>query len=125
MPIANKCPHCGKPVLADALMGLCPDCMLKAGLTSASDGPAAPFVPPAPAELGRHFPQLEIIELLGRGGMGAVYKARQTELDRVVALKILPPDAARDPGFADRFTREAKALARLNHPNIVTLYDYG
>ena len=71
------------------------------------------------------MPQLEILELLGRGGMGAVYKARQKQLDRVVALKILPPEAGRDPAFAERFTREARALARLNHPNIVAVHDFG
>ena len=57
--------------------------------------------------------------------MGAVYKARQRELDRVVALKILPPGIGQDPAFAERFTREAKALAKLNHPGIVTLYEFG
>ena len=72
--------------------------------------------PPSPEDIARHFPQLEIIELLGSGGMGAVYKARQREIDRLVALKILPSEAAGDPGFAERFTREARALARLNHP---------
>ncbi|MFN7140784.1 MAG: serine/threonine-protein kinase, partial [Limisphaerales bacterium] len=81
--------------------------------------------PPTPAELAAKFPQLEILELLGRGGMGAVYKARQKELDRIVALKILPPGVGDDPAFSERFTREAKALARLNHPNIVTLYEFG
>lgn len=57
--------------------------------------------------------------------MGAVYKARQKELDRIVALKILPPDIGQDAAFAARFTREAKALARLNHPGIVTIHDFG
>jgi serine/threonine protein kinase len=68
---------------------------------------------------------LEILELIGRGGMGAVYKARQKQLDRVVALKILPPGTGHDAAFAERFAREAKALAKLNHPNIVTLYEFG
>jgi len=72
-----------------------------------------------------HFPQLEILELLGQGGMGAVYKARQPGLDRLVALKILPPEAGRDTAFAERFAREARALAKLNHPHIVTVYDFG
>ncbi|MFO0868717.1 MAG: protein kinase [Pirellulales bacterium] len=83
------------------------------------------FVPPSPTELAAVFPQLEVLELIGQGGMGAVYKARQRGLDRLVALKILPPEAAEDPAFAERFHREARALARLNHPHIVTVYDSG
>jgi tRNA A-37 threonylcarbamoyl transferase component Bud32 len=83
------------------------------------------FVPPTVAELAGKFPQLDILELIGSGGMGAVYKARQKALDRLVALKILPPDVSRDPSFAERFVREAKVLAKLNHPNIVTLYEFG
>ncbi|MHB1037844.1 MAG: protein kinase domain-containing protein [Pirellulales bacterium] len=71
------------------------------------------------------FPQLEILSFVGWGGMGAVYKARQKALDRVVALKILPPGIGGDPAFAERFAREAKALAKLNHPGIVTLYEFG
>jgi serine/threonine protein kinase len=85
----------------------------------------AGFTPPDIAELAQKFPQLEIIELIGRGGMGAVYKARQKELDRIVALKILPPGIGDDAAFAERFAREAKALARLNHPGIVTIHDFG
>jgi len=86
---------------------------------------AADFSPPSPAELADKFPQLEIVQLLGKGGMGAVYKARQKHLDRLVALKILPPRVGRDPAFAERFTREARSLARLNHPHIVTVHDFG
>jgi predicted Ser/Thr protein kinase len=85
----------------------------------------APFAPPDLSVLAARFPELEILELLGQGGMGAVFKARQRELDRVVALKILPPEAAQDPAFAERFTREARTLARLNHPNIVVIYEFG
>jgi hypothetical protein len=83
------------------------------------------FRPLSPEEIAGYFPQLEILEILGHGGMGAVYKARQTQLDRIIALKILPPEAAQAPGFAERFTREARALARLNHPHIVTVHDFG
>jgi serine/threonine protein kinase len=75
-------------------------------------------------EVRKLFPHLEVIEMIGRGGMGAVYKARQKELDRVVALKILPPGVGDDPAFCDRFVHEAKALAKLNHPNIVALYEF-
>ncbi len=92
--------------------------------TDPSGKPVA-FVPPKIEELTVKFPQLEILEFIGQGGMGAVYKARQKQLDRVVALKILPPQAAGGPGFAERFAREARALAKLNHPHIVTLYEFG
>jgi serine/threonine protein kinase len=71
------------------------------------------------------LPQLEVLELIGTGGMGAVYKARQPSLDRVVALKILPTEIGADPAFTQRFTREAQALARLSHPHIVTVYEFG
>src|SRR5881275_2130587 len=71
------------------------------------------------------FPQLEILGLLGSGGMGAVYKARQRGLERMVALKILPPEISRDANFLERFAREARALAQLSHPNIVTIFDLG
>ena len=57
--------------------------------------------------------------------MGVVYKARQPKLNRIVALKILAPEKVAEPKFAERFEREAQALARLNHPNIVTVYDFG
>jgi hypothetical protein len=75
--------------------------------------------------LAPFFPELDLIELLGRGGMGAVYKARQKSLDRLVALKILPPAVAQDPAFSARFVQEAQALARLAHPHIVTIHDFG
>jgi len=83
------------------------------------------FTPPSPAELSAAFPDLEIVGLLGQGGMGAVYKAVQKKLDRDVALKILPPELGKDPSFAERFRREAKTLAQLNHPHVVTVHDFG
>ncbi len=90
-----------------------------------SEAASARFVPPPVEEIAQLFPQLEILGFIGKGGMGAVYKARQPALDRFVALKILPPAVAGDPGFAERFNREARALARLNHPNIVAVHDFG
>src|SRR5690606_30336389 len=83
------------------------------------------FVPPAPAELVPLFPHLEILELLGHRGMGAVYNARQTKLDRLVALNIIRPESAVDAAFAERFTREARTLARLTHAVIVGVHDFG
>ena len=79
----------------------------------------------SPQELAPHFPQLEIIDCLGRGGMGVVYKARQKSLNRLVALKLLAPERADDPQFAARFAKEAQALAAMNHPHIVGVHDFG
>ena len=76
-------------------------------------------------ELAAKFPQLEIQNLLGRGGMGAVYKVQQKDLGRTAALKILPDVIAKDPSFAERFLREARLLASLSHPHIVTVYEFG
>ncbi|NQV33449.1 MAG: serine/threonine protein kinase, partial [Phycisphaeraceae bacterium] len=121
----QSCQHCGKAMGAKSIQGLCPACLMKAGWpTSQETGPEG-FEPPAIEDVGRLFPQLEILELIGRGGMGAVYKARQPDLDRFVALKILARKAGDDPGFAARFTREAQALARLSHPHIVGVHDFG
>ncbi|HIE97037.1 MAG TPA: serine/threonine protein kinase [Fuerstia sp.] len=86
---------------------------------------AAAFEPPTTARLAKIFPALQIIEFIGAGGMGAVYKARQEGLDRVVALKLLPEEFGHDVKFALRFTRAARTLARLSHPNIVSVYESG
>lgn len=128
METIRLCPQCAAPLPKDAPSGICPKCLLNAGFESQSGmsgHPATGFTPPEPAELAKHFPQLEIIEMLGAGGMGVVYKARQVALDRLVAVKILPPNTGSDPQFAERFSREARALAKLNHPNIVGVYDFG
>jgi uncharacterized protein (TIGR03435 family) len=124
------CPSCGQPLAPNAPKGLCPECLMQGAFPTGTEAGSAHekkprFVPPKIEELARHFPQLEILEFIGQGGMGAVYKARQKQLERVVALKILPPQAAGGPGFAERFTREARAPAQLNHPHIVTLYEFG
>jgi predicted Ser/Thr protein kinase len=90
-------------------------------------GQGRPAALPATEELAPPpvIPGYEILGELGRGGMGRVYRARQSKLDRLVALKILPSETSRDSNFAERFTREARALAKLNHANIVTVYDFG
>ncbi|MBC8094760.1 MAG: protein kinase [Akkermansiaceae bacterium] len=127
------CPQCGAPLPASAPARLCPRCLMAMNLATqtaftgedaeASASQKSP--PPSLEEIARHFPNLEILECLGRGGMGVVYKARQKSLNRLVALKILAPEREKDPTFAQRFAVEAETLAKLNHPGIVTLYEFG
>lgn len=125
----KKCPQCGTDVMDELPGGLCPTCLMLAAQQSQPQVDRTQAMPagvqtPTIQEIARLFPELEIIRLVGRGGMGAVYQVRQKNLDRVVALKVFlyRPD---DPEFAARFQREARALARLNHPNIVTVHDFG
>ena len=127
----ERCTECGVILAPDALRALRPACLLKRGLETqtgggeASQPGSAAYVPPTPEELSPHFPDLEILELVGRGGMGVVYKARQKHLNRLVALKILSPSVGKDPAFANRFAREAQAMAMLSHPHIVAVHDFG
>ena len=74
---------------------------------------------------GRRFGAYEILEELGSGGMGKVYRARNVSLERIVALKTLTPLLADRPEYVHRFQKEARSAARLNHPNIVQIYDFG
>jgi len=126
-PISNCCPKCHAPLPPDAPQGLCPKCLFAAVATPTEAGQPAGHraTPPPLEEIAAAFPQLEILEFVGQGGMGFVFKARQPKLDRLVALKILPQSLAADPTFAERFNREARLLARLSHPGIVTVHDFG
>ncbi|MBL8818293.1 MAG: serine/threonine protein kinase [Planctomyces sp.] len=150
----HVCPVCTKSIPKHAPGGLCPACLLERGLSQSVEAVELPGIPdadqivegvagvgnaafavttpqprdirmPAVADLSTYFPQLEILELVGHGGMGAVYKARQKKLDRLVAVKIIRPEVSGDPAFAERFMREARTLARLQHPNIVAVHDFG
>jgi len=133
-----RCPRCGDAFpegldVAD-FEGICPNCL--AFLAFDKDADVIPSAvsedpmklaakDPPPLKRGATFHGMELLEVIGQGGMGVVYKARQIELDRLVALKILPPRLAADPEFPRRFTREAQALASLDHSNIVRIHDVG
>jgi serine/threonine protein kinase len=131
------CPKCGRPIPEGAPENLCPACLVAMNLLthtvltedclpdSPANAPRRRLAPPSPEAIAPLFPHLEILECLGRGGMGVVYRARQKSLDRLVALKLLAPERGFDRTFIDRFEREARALARLNHPGIVTIHDFG
>lgn len=123
----NPCPTCGQPIPEDSPQGLCPACVMSEAATQSEPDPAAIVAADFPNKetVAAAFPNLEILEHIGHGGMGIVYRARQPHLDRMVALKILPQKLGTDPHFAERFSREARTLARLSHPNIVAVYDFG
>jgi serine/threonine protein kinase len=78
-----------------------------------------------PLEAGARLGPYEIVAPIGAGGMGEVYRARDTRLDRTVAIKVLPESLAADPQLRERFDREARAISTLNHPHICTLHDIG
>ena len=83
------------------------------------------YVPPAVDELQQVLPHLEILQLIGHGGMGTFYQARQSKLDRLVALKVLPVDPDSDARLIAGFKREARTMAGLSHPGIISIYDFG
>ena len=94
----------------------------QAGDSFLEDSPLSSFTV---RSAGQKVGNFELLEGIGRGGMGVVWKARDTRLGRFVALKFLPPDTARDRVTIDRFAREARAAAAINHPNICTVYEVG
>ena len=128
----RTCPKCNTAVTDELPGGLCPSCLLEIArkprnqTAATANATRTPGLAAAPTvdELAEQFPELDIIELVGQGGMGAVYKARQRNLDRLVALKVFLY-RANDPEFAERFKREARALGKLSHPNIVAVHNFG
>ena len=125
-----NCPQCQNPVSEELPGGLCPTCLMAAAARVSATAVTATHsqlpknLAPSVEAIADLFPELEVLELIGQGGMGAVFRVRQKNLDRIVAIKVFmtrPNDAE----FAARFHREARALAKLNHPNIVTVHDFG
>ena len=95
--------------------------------TTSPSKPSGMWQPPTLEQMQAMLPQYQFVSLLGRGGMGAVYKAVQVSLDRPVAIKVLPGDLIDDTDaqFAERFKNEARTMAKLSHPGIVDVYDFG
>ncbi len=138
----RTCTNCHAPLPTDAPAGVCPACALRVGLAEASDplpseldslAAAAPTLtapshlsaPRSAEEVAALLPELEDFALIGSGGMGAVYRARHRRLNRPVAVKVLASSLQSDAAFGERFIREARTLAQLDHPNIVRVYDFG
>lgn len=128
---SQSCAQCGKAISAQQVGQPCPHCLMALGMNSANAPTQSPnhngvdAQIPLVEQVNAAFPELDICHLVGHGGMGVVYQARQINLDRLVALKILSPRLGQDPAFAERFLREAQTMAKLSHPNIVTVFDFG
>ena len=128
-----ECKQCFRPLPSDVPGGICPACVLGMARGPAGDAVAVtrdlnrsgPESYPTAEELNRLLPNYQVDAFIGQGGMGAVYRAYQPALQRTVAIKIMAPHFAKDPSFTERFSREARTMARLNHQNIVNVYDCG
>ena len=130
----HQCRICAAPLGDEPTEGICARCQLAQGIVAEGTlrrpkDPDATIAYESADEMleagAVRIPELEMIDQLGKGGMGVIYKARQLRLNRLVAVKFLPQAAGESSVFRERFVREAQTLARLSHPHIVTIFDFG
>ncbi|HYT93044.1 MAG TPA: protein kinase family protein, partial [Gemmataceae bacterium] len=119
----KHCPKCGAPIPSDARWGICPKCLLEPGAQAPVDQ-AEPFSANF-SEESRRFADYELVRQIGRGGMGVVYEAFHLSLRRTVAIKMILDAQVYSPAARRRFAIEAEAAAKLDHPNIVPIYEVG